>query len=165
MSIQIKRIQSNESGDFNPQGGRTRAHIEVPGSIGFTDLANSHVILRSKPTIDNGSKVSNVLPCYFAQPSTSEPTDPVAISGGQAVIKNARVTAKDHGILNEQRDQNVISANLDWYTKSSSAMGLLHTLAVQTNRTFLSSRFSFFKRLFLPIGENNSLLPSEEWQV
>lgn len=122
MSIQIKRIQSNESGDFNPQGGRTRAHIEVPGSIGFTDLANSHVILRSKPTIDNGSKVSNVLPCYFAQPSTSEPTDPVAISGGQAVIKNARVTAKDHGILNEQRDQNVISANLDWYTKSSSAM-------------------------------------------
>jgi hypothetical protein len=122
MSIQIKRIQSNESGDFNPVGGRTRAHIEVPGSIGFTDLANSHVILRSKPTINNGTKVSNVLPCYFAQPSTKDSTNPVALSGGQAVIKNARVTAKDHGILNEQRDQNVISANLDWYTKSSTAM-------------------------------------------
>ena len=41
MSIKIKRIQSMEGGAFNSyNNGRLRAHIEVPSTVGFSDLEN-----------------------------------------------------------------------------------------------------------------------------
>ena len=122
MSVKIQRIQSNEAGPFKVDNGRIRAHIEVPGSVGFSDLKNSQIVFRMKANVDNNGK-GNLLPAFIAQPHTDSNGDqdldnPVRIGGCQALIRNGRATAKEHGILNEQRDQNVISANLDHYMES-----------------------------------------------
>jgi hypothetical protein len=122
MSIKIQRIQSREAGPFSPSE-RTRAHFDVPASVGFSDLENSHVVFRMKSKIQ-GDKL---LPSFIAQPSIStagnrDVTQPVSIGGAQALIKNSRSTSDTYGLISEQRDQNVISANLGHYQEYSSCI-------------------------------------------
>lgn len=119
MSVKIQRIQSNEAGPFKVDSGRTRAHIEVPGSVGFSDLANSHIVFRMKANVTNGAQ-GTLLPAFIAQPHTQIDgtrviDEPVRVGGAQALIRNGRAMAKEHGLLTEQRDQNVVSANLDHF--------------------------------------------------
>tara|TARA_R110001606_G_scaffold121788_1_gene254171 strand:- start:1459 stop:3174 length:1716 start_codon:yes stop_codon:yes gene_type:complete len=125
MSIKIQRIQSREAGPFARNGGRTRAHIEIPSSVGFSDLHNSNVVFRMETQVRRPDGTSKLLPSFIAQPAKAsaaagEISEPVSIMGAQALIRNSRVTSDSHGVLNEQRDQNVISANLDWYNDYSS---------------------------------------------
>jgi len=120
MSIKIQRIQSREAGPFSPSQ-RTRAHFDVPASVGFSDLENSHVVFRMRSNIEN----SKLLPSFIAQPAIAlngaqDRTAPVSINGAQALIKNARSTSDTYGLISEVRDQNVISANLDIYQDYSS---------------------------------------------
>jgi len=120
MSIKIQRIQSREAGPFG-RTQRTRAHFDVPASVGFSDLENSHVVFRMRSNIQN----SKLLPSFIAQPSIAlngaqDRTAPVSINGAQALIKNARSTSATYGLISEVRDQNVISANLDLYQDYSS---------------------------------------------
>ncbi len=119
MSIKIQRIQSEEAGPFSPTQ-RTRAHITVPASVGFSDLQNSNIVFRMKPVIDNKGD-GNLLPAYFAE----EGVGSVRIGGCQSLIRNARATSKEFGLLNEMRDQNVIAANLNHFEDYSSC----HTAA------------------------------------
>jgi len=119
MSVKIQRIQSNEAGPFEVNSGRTRAHIEVPGSVGFSDLQNSNLVFRMKANVTNGARGA-LLPAFIAQPHTEINgtrviDEPVRVGGCQALIRNGRAMSKEHGLLNEQRDQNVVSANLDHY--------------------------------------------------
>lgn len=122
MSIKIQRIQSEEAGPFDANSGRNRAHIVVPSSVGFSDLENSNIVFRMQMNITNGSTgASTLLPSYIAQPHTDKDGDqfissPVRIGGAQALIRDGRATSSEFGLLSEQRDQNVVSANLDHYT-------------------------------------------------
>lgn len=130
MSIKIQRIQANESGPFSPSD-RTRAHIEVPSSVGFSDLANSNVVFRMQMQITNGENnsgpsgsktdASKLLPAVIAQPhlnlaGASDNSEPVRVGGAQALIRDARATSSLYGQMSEMRDQNVIHANLDHFT-------------------------------------------------
>ena len=129
MSIKIQRIQSREAGPFQKTGGRTRCHIEVPSSVGFSDLENSHMVFRMKANVKDGNGTSTLLPAFIAQPKMaaaggSNVTNnvPVDVQGAQALIKNSRCVSDEYGELNSQRDQNVISANLDAYSDYSSCL-------------------------------------------
>ena len=129
MSIKIQRIQSREAGPFQKTGGRTRCHIEVPSSVGFSDLENSHMVFRMKANVTDGNGTSTLLPAFIAQPKMaagggSQVTNnvPIDVQGAQALIKNSRCVSDEYGELNSQRDQNVISANLDAYTDYSSCL-------------------------------------------
>ena len=129
MSIKIQRIQSREAGPFQKTGGRTRCHIEVPSSVGFSDLENSHMVFRMKANVTDGNGTSTLLPAFIAQPKMaaargSNVTNnvPIDVQGAQALIKNSRCVSDEYGELNSQRDQNVISANLDAYTDYSSCL-------------------------------------------
>lgn len=120
MSIKIQRIQSEEAGPFDANSGRNRAHIVVPSSVGFSDLENSNIVFRMQMNITNGGQ-STLLPAYIAQPHSDKDGDqfvsqPVRIGGAQALIRDGRATSSEFGLLSEQRDQNVISANLDHFT-------------------------------------------------
>jgi hypothetical protein len=125
MSIKIKRIQSLESGDFNSyNNGRLRAHIEVPSSVGFTDLENSQLVFRMNTVIaGNDASAGNLIPSFIAGRQGGDVNKPLDVGGAGALIRNARVTSKEYGLLNEQRDQNVVTANLDYYTKYTSESG------------------------------------------
>ena len=139
MSIKIQRIQSREAGPFAVNGGRTRAHIEVPSSVGFSDLQNSNVVFRMESQVQRPDGTSKLLPSFIAQPQilangTRDNTQPVSVQGAQALIKNSRVTSDTYGVLNEQRDQNVISANLDWYNDYSSCQAARATYDGDVNQ-------------------------------
>jgi hypothetical protein len=118
MSISLKRFQAAES-DFT-QTGRLRAKVTVPGLVGFTDLAHSKVVFEMTPTVESGGNAMP-WPVTFTQPTGRSNADfapKQAMVGAQALIKNTRVVSREYGLLNEQRHQNVISSNLDWYLKS-----------------------------------------------
>jgi hypothetical protein len=120
MSIKIQRIQSEEAGPFDANSGRNRAHIVVPSSVGFSDLENSNIVFRMQMNITNNGH-STLIPAYIAQPHSEKDGDqfvdsPVRIGGAQALIRDGRATSSEFGLLSEQRDQNVISANLDHFT-------------------------------------------------
>ena len=129
MSIKIKRIQSVESGDFNVNA-RTRAHFEVPASLGFTDLENSQVVFRMNMNVtgndaDSGDAGNNMnlLPSYFAGRAQGNINAPLDIGGCQALIRNASCRSQEYGVMNEQRHQNVVNGNLDYYKKYTSEAG------------------------------------------
>jgi hypothetical protein len=129
MSIKIKRIQSVESGDFSV-AERTRAHFEIPSSLGFTDLENSQVVFRCQMNVTgntaddiDANNNMNLLPAYFAGRFANSIQGPVDIGGCQALIRNASVRSQEFGQMNEQRHQNVVNANLDHYTKYTSEAG------------------------------------------
>ena len=120
MSIKIQRIQSEEAGPFDANSGRNRAHIVVPSSVGFSDLENSNIVFRMQMNITNGGQ-STLLPAYIAQPHADKDGDqfvdkPVRCGGAQALIRDGRATSSEFGLLSEQRDQNVVSANLNHFT-------------------------------------------------
>lgn len=118
MSIKIKRIQSLESGDYNRSGGRIKAHIQVPASIGFTDPQNSHVVFRMSAYCTRNGGYSIAVPTNLGD---LQGTNVISAGGAQCLIRNAKVVSNEYGELNQQTDQNVISANLDEYTQSTSA--------------------------------------------
>lgn len=125
MSIKIKRIQSLESGPFNNFGGRVRFNVEVPASLGFTDLQNSQVVFRMNAYCESNGIYGTKIPVALAEEnSVNNITD---IGGCQALIKNARVTSKAYGLMNEQRDQNVVNANLDYYLNSTADQYAMQT--------------------------------------
>ncbi len=129
MSIKIQRIQSREAGPFQKSGGRTRCHIDVPSSVGFSDLENSQMVFRMKANVRDAAGNSTLLPAFIAQPAMAAAgganvtiSEPVSVQGAQALIKNSRCVSDEYGELNSQRDQNVISANLEAYTDYSSCI-------------------------------------------
>lgn len=129
MSIKIQRIQSREAGPFQKSGGRTRCHIDVPSSVGFSDLENSQMVFRMKANVRDAAGTTTLLPAFIAQPamavgggSNFAINEPVSVQGAQALIKNSRCVSDEYGELNSQRDQNVVSANLEAYTDYSSCI-------------------------------------------
>jgi len=107
MSVKIRRYNANES-EF-ARGARTRTEIPVPASAGITDLTSSKLVLDMRMTCTDN--VGNVLlPVTFGNQQS--------VGGAQALIRNSAVISQTNGVLNERRNQNVISANVDWYLKS-----------------------------------------------
>jgi len=134
MSIKIQRIQSREAGPFQKSGGRTRCHIDVPSSVGFSDLENSQMVFRMKANVRDAAGTTTLLPAFIAQPAMAAAggsnvtiTKPVSVQGAQALIKNSRCVSDEYGELNSQRDQNVVSANLDAYTDYSSCITAMNS--------------------------------------
>lgn len=107
MSVKIRRYNANES-DF-AKGARTRTEIHVPASAGVTDLTSSKLILDMHMTCTdaNGAVLH---PITFGNQQS--------VGGAQSLIRNSAVISQTNGILNERRNQNVLSANLDWYVKT-----------------------------------------------
>lgn len=106
MSVKIQRYHANES-NF-AKGGRLRTEIEVPASAGVTDLTSSKLILDMQMTCKEGSNTV-LLPVTFGNQQSI---------GAQALIRNSAVISQSYGVLNERRNQNVISSNVDWYLKT-----------------------------------------------
>jgi len=107
MSVKLRRYHANES-NFN-KGGRLRTEIQVPASAGVTDLTSSKVVLDMHMVVQEGS-TDVPLPVTFGNQQM--------VGGAQALIRNAAVISQTSGLLNERRNQNVLSANLDWYQVS-----------------------------------------------
>jgi hypothetical protein len=64
------------------------------------------------------------------------------VGGAQALIRNTSVTSKMYGLLNERRQQNVISANLDWYTTSRAGEDAKCLSTASSNANYGISRIS-----------------------
>lgn len=107
MATKINRYYSNEAGSFT-KTGISRFNIDIPASVGFTDLQNSSLVLRMKCVDAQG----HLLPYTFVQKDGLIYDD---VQGAQALIRNCKVTSDRYGVLNEQLRQNVVSANMDWY--------------------------------------------------
>ena len=107
MSVKIRRYNANES-EF-AKGARTRTEIQVPASAGVTDLTSSKLILDMHMTCTDPSG-DVLLPITFGNQQS--------VGGAQALIRNTAVISQTNGVLNERRNQNVISANVDWYLKT-----------------------------------------------
>jgi hypothetical protein len=128
MSVKIKRFQANES-DFT-RFGRTRTQIEVPGSIGITDLTASKIVCdMHAETLENGVPIN--IPVSFGNGQ---------MIGAQSLIRNARVHSRQHGLLNERRQQNVLSANLDWFSTSRAGEDVKSLTGSSTNASYGISR-------------------------
>jgi len=110
-AIKVKRFQAQES-EFT-QTGRNRTDVNIPASVGFSDLTGSKVILDMhvdvyQGTGDNAIKVP--LPVSFGNQEM--------VGGAQALIRNSKVTSAQNGLLNERRWANVLDANIEWYSQS-----------------------------------------------
>ena len=127
MSIKIKRIQSLESGDFNADGGRIRAHFQVPASVGFTDPHNSHLILRMTAECTSNGVFSPLVPCTLGERISGVGAGTIDAGGAQVLINAAKVVSGEYGLMNEQLDQNVVNANLEYYLQSSSGVHASNT--------------------------------------
>ena len=114
MSVTIKRIQSQESGTWKKDDGRNRANFYVPATTGFLDLQNSEIVMRMNLTCTSNGGHSMVVPIQFGNETYSADA-----GGAQVLIRNASVASKDHGLLNEQRQQNVVNNCLQYYEKST----------------------------------------------
>lgn len=131
MSIRIKRYQANES-NFT-RFGRTRTQVEIPGSIGLTDLTASKCVLDMHvETLENGALIN--IPVSFGNGQ---------MVGSQSLIRNARVQSRQYGLLNERRQQNVLSANLDWFTTSRAGEDAKSLTGSSTNASYGISRVNW----------------------
>jgi hypothetical protein len=128
MSVKIKRYQASES-NFT-RFGRTRTQIDIPSSVGITDLTASKVVLDMHvETLENGTLVN--IPVSFGNGQ---------MIGSQSLIRNARVNSRQHGLLNERRQQNVLSANLDWFSTSRAGEDVKSLTGSSTNASYGISR-------------------------
>lgn len=125
MSIKLRRYQANES-DFT-KDGRSRATIDVPASVGFTDLTSSKLIMDMQLNVKQGAN-DVLLPATFGLDQQ--------MVGPQAVIRNSKVVSMENGLMNEQRNSNVISANMDWYVKSRAAEDCGSLFGNSTNQNY-----------------------------
>lgn len=107
MSAKINRYVSNQAGSFT-KTGINKFDIDIPASVGFTDLHNSCLVLRMKITDDT----EGLYPFTFVQLNDDLMHEDV--QGPQSLIRNAKVTSDRYGVLNEQLRQNVVGANMDW---------------------------------------------------
>ena len=107
MATKINRYYSNEAGPFT-KTGINKFNIDIPSSVGFSDLQNSALVLRMKCQ----DAQESLVPYTFLQADGIVFDD---VQGAQSLIRNAKVTSDRYGVLNEQLRQNVVSANMDWY--------------------------------------------------
>lgn len=126
MSVKLRRYQANDS-DFT-QNGRVRTTVTVPGSAGFTDLTESKLILDMQVNVKGAAGANVFYPATFGARGE--------MVGPQSLIRNARVISREHGLLNEQRHQNVIRSNLDWYTKTRGTEDAQSLLGNTTNQNY-----------------------------
>ena len=131
MSVKIVRFHANESA-FT-KNGRLRTEINVPSSVGVTDLTSSKLVLDMHMELSDASG-DVLLPVTFGNQQQ--------IGGAQALIRNASVISQTNGVLNERRNQNVISANLDWYQSSRAQEDQRSLLGNSTNSNYGIDRFS-----------------------
>ena len=113
MSIKLKRYQSEESGPFS-KTGRKLASVKIPGSAGFTDLENSSLVLNmtAKCTGNNGQSL--LVPIVFGERFND--IGPIRTGGASSLILHSKVKSDNNGnVYNQQKDQNVVNGNLDWY--------------------------------------------------
>jgi len=131
MSVKLLRFNANES-DF-AKGARTRTEIPVPASVGVTDLTSSKLVLDMHMTCTDPSG-DVLLPITFGNQQS--------VGGAQALIRNTAVISQTNGVLNERRNQNVISANLDWYLKSRAQEDQASLLGNSTTTNYGVDRFN-----------------------
>lgn len=133
MSLKIRRYQAEES-DFT-KAVTTRTHIEVPASVGFTDLTTSKLILDMEPEV-SGAGATAVVPCTFG-------LNGEMVGGAQVLIRNSIVESKENGFMNEQRERNVVSANLDdWYLDSRATTDAKSLFGHGNNKNYGKSQAS-----------------------
>ena len=107
-AIKVKRFHADQS-NFT-KTGRNRCEVQVPASVGFTDLTGSKVILDMHVDVLEGSDEVNI-PVTWGNGEM--------VGGAQSMIKNSKVqSAQNPSFKLERRSANVIDANLHWYTKS-----------------------------------------------
>lgn len=109
MSIKIRRYHADES-EFTFTG-RNKTKVTIPGNVGFTDGTQNQLILDMHVDVKEGQNTV-LYPATFGLRGQ--------VVGAQSIIRNAVVTSREHGLMNERRHQNVIDSNIDWYLTSRS---------------------------------------------
>jgi len=113
MSIKLKRYQSEESGPFS-KTGRKLASVKIPGNVGFTDLENSSLVLNMTAKCIGNNGEGNLIPIVFGE--RFDDIGPIRTGGASSLIRHAKVKSDNNpNIYNQQKDQNVVNGNLDWY--------------------------------------------------
>lgn len=107
MSVKIVRFQANESQFQKTQ--RNRCEVNLPATLGFIDLTSSRAIADMHVDVTDAQGTPILLPTAFGQGN---------MVGAQSLIKNVKVVSQTNGLLDEKRNQNVISSNLDWFLKT-----------------------------------------------
>lgn len=125
MSVKLVRFNANES-NF-AKGGRLRTEINVPASVGITDLTGSKLILDMHMSVQQGTN-DVLLPVTFGNQQM--------VGGAQALLRNSAVVSETSGILCERRSQNVLSANLDFYRASRAQEDQRSLLGNSTNTNY-----------------------------
>ena len=131
MSLKIRRYNA-ENSEFE-QNGRTRTEIQIPGTVGFTDLTTSKLVLDMKVVIKEGA-TEVMLPSTFGDAAGAAPASDMC--GPVALIRNTKVVSQDFGLLNERRHVNVIDSNLNWYKKSRAQEDAEATFGNSVNRNY-----------------------------
>lgn len=133
MSVKICRFQANESEFQKTQ--RNRTEVDLPSSLGFIDLTSSRAILDMHVDVTDTLGNTMLIPTTFGSGNM--------VGGAQALIKNTRVVSQTNGLLDEKRNQNVISANIsDWYLKSRSKEDAESLIGNSTNENYGIDRIS-----------------------
>lgn len=126
MSLKIRRYVANQS-NFLSTDAAPLTQVDVPASVGFTDLTQCKMVLDMQVAVtDNGTAI--VFPTSFGRGGQ--------MVGPQALVRNTKVRSREFGLLNEQRHQNVISANLDWYKKSRARENAEASFGNSTSRNY-----------------------------
>jgi hypothetical protein len=127
MSVKIRRYIANQSNFLSTDPAPVTSY-DIPRNVGYVDLTQSKVIFDMHVDVqDNGNNPIS-FPTSFGQGGQ--------MIGPQCLIRNAKVVSTDHGLLNEQRQQNVLSANLDWYLKSRAREDADSAFGASTSRNY-----------------------------
>ncbi len=126
MSLKIRRYVANQS-NFVSTDAAPLTQVDVPASVGFTDLTQCRMVLDMQVSVTD-NLVPVVFPTSFGRGGQ--------MLGAQSLIRNSKVRSREFGLMNEQRHQNVISSNLDWYKKSRAREDAESTFGASTSRNY-----------------------------
>ena len=132
MSLKIRRYAA-ENSEFTKLG-RTRTEIHIPGTVGFTDLTTSKLVLDMNVTITDSNEDQVLMPSSFGDANGTYPHSDM--TGAVALLRNSKVVSQDHGLLNERRQINVIDSNMNWYKKSRAQEDAEATFGNSTNSNY-----------------------------
>jgi len=125
MSVKIVRFQANESQFQKTQ--RNRCEVNLPATLGFIDLTSSRAIADMHVDVTDGQGNTMLLPTAFGQGN---------MVGAQSLIKNVKVVSQTNGLMDEKRNQNVISSNLDWFVTARAKEDAESLVGASTNANY-----------------------------
>lgn len=118
MSVQLKKIDTNETGPFT-KAGRNVAHIMTEPDLGVVDAHNSSLVMEMSVTDSNGdTDTVPLLPWVFAEVQNTAQSGQTLSPA--ALFRNYRLNSDSLGSLIATRNVcNRVNENINWYKQST----------------------------------------------